>query len=67
MRWHAPTTSPSFAVSTNARFTPICEGLTGRRDRTLVAQTPALGLRPVEIHRLNHESIEGDLDNERKC
>lgn len=37
------------------------EGLSGRRDRAIVALMAAHGLRRVEIHRLNHESIEGDL------
>ena len=37
------------------------DGLSGRRDRAIVALMAAHGLRRVEIHRLNHENIEGDL------
>lgn len=39
------------------------EGLAGRRDRAVVALMAAHGLRRVEIHRLDHESIEGDLSS----
>ncbi len=37
------------------------EGLSGKRDRCIVALMAAHGLRRVEIHRLNHEDIEGDF------
>ena len=37
------------------------EGLSGLRDRLVVALMAAHGLRRVEIHRLNHENVDGDL------
>lgn len=39
------------------------EGLSGRRDRAIVALMAAHGLRRVEIHRLNHENIDGDFSS----
>ncbi|RYG63875.1 hypothetical protein EON80_20335 [bacterium] len=38
-------------------------GLAGRRDRAVVALMAAHGLRRIEIHRLDHESIRGDLSS----
>lgn len=37
------------------------EGVSARRDRAIVALMAAHGLRRVEVQRLDHESIEGDL------
>ncbi len=39
------------------------EGLSGRRDRAIVALMAAHGLRRVEIHRLDYEHIDGDLSS----
>ena len=39
------------------------EGLSGRRDRAVVALMAAHGLRRIEIHRLNHQSIEGEMSD----
>ncbi len=41
------------------------EGLSGWRDRVVVALMAAHGLRRVEIHRLNHENIDGDLSSSK--
>ncbi|RYZ81730.1 MAG: hypothetical protein EOP06_22975, partial [Proteobacteria bacterium] len=41
------------------------EGLTGCRDRLVVALMAIHGLRRVELHRLNHENIDGDLDSNK--
>jgi site-specific recombinase XerD len=37
------------------------DGLSARRDRAVIALMAGHGLRRIEVHRLNHESIEGDL------
>ena len=48
------------ALSALVDSLPI-NGLSGHRDRLIVALMAAHGLRRVEIHRLNHEDIDGDL------
>jgi site-specific recombinase XerD len=37
------------------------EGLAARRDRAIIALMAVHGLRRVEVHRMNHEHIEGDI------
>ncbi|RYX84013.1 hypothetical protein EON83_11775 [bacterium] len=39
------------------------EGLSGCRDRLIVALMAAHGLRRVEIHRLNHENVDTDVSS----
>ncbi len=39
------------------------DGLSGRRDRAIVALMAAHGLRRVEIHRLDHEHVEGEFSS----
>lgn len=48
------------ALSALVNALPV-EGLSGRRDRAVIALMAAHGLRRIEIHRLNHESIQGDI------
>ncbi|BCM94086.1 tyrosine recombinase XerD [Abditibacteriota bacterium] len=48
------------ALTTLVNSLPV-EGLSGWRDRVVVALMAAHGLRRVEIHRLNHDHIRGDL------
>ena len=39
------------------------QGLSGLRDRAIVALMAVHGLRRVEIHRLDHQSVQGDLSS----